>query len=828
MTEPAIRLERALFGETHDGHGLIATSLDQGSAPSELAGLVDRPPGSYFPGVRWSPFIACGPVREWWAIWQTTEDPGASRSGMVRSRAVLLRKADAQRVQDIRPVIQDLARQQDADAVQPLVLGTSRAADVNSISVSRLLRLVDLLLDPSQSHPVVFPDKGDFAEVLASLWAGLWPSARGNIRCVFALGPEALPRRDVAPIIVTPQECAARWREFAVVEQEPLPQVQTAASQFITGSPTPEMAAIRERVGDLPQEIRAASWLERAARARSALAGATANFAAARDLQIWCAKLAPEPAVGQELKLEVVTQLRRGIETATLAEIGTLSNVRWDAYLGVPVDVTGAIADRVRDAVCEARGRDIALLLVRAANTQYQSWWREAIASGLRAAATSPHFPDAAWSCWTQVPESCAWIVSYVEEVPGLDVRLASAAPEPIAGELGAVIASEAARRRMPLLHAVATAAAHPAREALRQHVAAVAATEQSVWEIARRTSPAGFLEAAVESDRPEILGAAARIVAQDPSLLNGFDPSNSGWRRIWTLVTKEAHVPVRSEIIEVVTGRAIQAVCEGAAFEGPVAEILAHEGAVQPILRSPRRAELWPRIPTPAQNLLARRVATAFVRDFATLASEGRPESPLAEATLVEWRASSRGLTADALLLAIQVWPELRDDDVARRITRDTKGNAAAFLRLGQVVCQRSWRSTAKSISAQVRSGHTELIPALEGCQHLLRWIDRLFTTTRETSWEEWRNAFFEVACHLYGRGPSEKGLWERAGGTDAELEWNAAGEDRWRAALRRVLEGSTGASERELLDRMTDDNPRNEDLRALRQWFYQHAHRD
>lgn len=90
----------------------------------------------------------------------------------------------------------------------------------------------------------------------------------------------------------------------------------------------------------------------------------------------------------------------------------------------------------------------------------------------------------------------------------------------------------------------------------------------------------------------------------------------------------------------------------------------------------------------------------------------------------------------------------------------------------------------------------------------------ENLFDTRPETSQD-----FYKDAAALYPTGPTEKGIWERAGGDLAVITLGGTGRSMWRAALRELDQGGGGPSitMASLIAEMRHDYPNNETLRLL-----------
>ena len=82
-------------------------------------------------------------------------------------------------------------------------------------------------------------------------------------------------------------------------------------------------------------------------------------------------------------------------------------------------------------------------------------------------------------------------------------------------------------------------------------------------------------------------------------------------------------------------------------------------------------------------------------------------------------------------------------------------------------------------------------------------------------SEWEKWEG-LLELGAELYPGGPDDRGLWERAGGDDADLSTRGDGRSRWRRAVRDMRNGR-GPSASTLLGAMMDDFPKNERIPHL-----------
>ena len=88
------------------------------------------------------------------------------------------------------------------------------------------------------------------------------------------------------------------------------------------------------------------------------------------------------------------------------------------------------------------------------------------------------------------------------------------------------------------------------------------------------------------------------------------------------------------------------------------------------------------------------------------------------------------------------------------------------------------------------------------------------LFPSRPETNQD-----FYKEAAALYPAGPTERGIWERAGGDLAAITLGGTGRSMWWSALRQLDEDGGGPSitMAHLIAAMRDDYPNSEMLRTL-----------
>ena len=148
--------------------------------------------------------------------------------------------------------------------------------------------------------------------------------------------------------------------------------------------------------------------------------------------------------------------------------------------------------------------------------------------------------------------------------------------------------------------------------------------------------------------------------------------------------------------------------------------------------------------------------------------------------------------------------------DNMILRTNSLTASDAEA---IGRLILEREWGNAAVDMVERYKSGQRNLRPTLRACYDMLGFWDRLTLGLTPVSKSEKWQALESLAADLYPGGPDDHGLWERAGGNDADLPSKGDGRMRWRKAMRDMRHGKQPAPSA-LLPDMMEDFPNNQRL--------------
>lgn len=815
-----LRIDQAIFGEVQAGHALRLASGDRQLA-SQLAPRLDLPDTAP-PGVDWSPFVSGFPFNDCYIIARTFKDVGATRSGMVFAHA-LVAPLDALVSQpDIGPLFARLLSHPDMPAELPSFQIDAATAPIGEADE---LRAVAALLVQRGSGAVVRLGYEDFEPLAMALWAGMTPAMRRGFAFRLSFGPNDLVETPAPALVCTPRSLVGRWQGYRVVDKAQ-PFEPSPAADLLSGlSGGLPLAAFGKSVGAETASFSDLTLLEQAYRLAEVEAETFGNLIAALRLT---QRLSPSQTHGSAGKNRLLDRAIQHVAKASAGDVLLLRNLdisgfeaarlwaslrRWGALNqfsssedGAFVSVLGALGDP------------------QAANEA----WRTAITQGLAdASAKTPKAIAAAFWRWvarepaviTPLWQALAPKAKFADEL----VRVA---PTALAKSTAKSLLALAAAAKLYRLHGVAAALSfEPAVAAAEQVAFEPASADAGVRLSLRSATPAEVVAIAIKIVDPRLIKIAGEHAGRTPSLLRLLDYSRSAARDVWSQA-----IALRPAAW---CGPADPAAAFALVLDDQLAGHDASTGLLDQLSETDladvmgytRRAELWTLLPQAAQRRMLVATAAAWVRG-ANAGSPSPVESALEAAILAspELDALLAKLSRESPARAAQIFSVLPSFSESRfrpwlRSALNT-GLALSLTNaeaLGRLVEARGWRASAEDLLNALRQGRDDVRPGLRLCQGLLSSWDRWWNGLAPVSADEKWATLEATACDLFPTGPDDAGLWERAGGHNADLNTTGNGRSRWRDALQRIRRGARGPKIDKLMREMQKDFPQNPTLTFL-----------
>jgi GTPase-associated protein 1, N-terminal domain type 1/Effector-associated domain 1 len=809
-----MRIETAIYGEVKGGHALRAASADPQFARN-IAPKLDLPSNPP-PGVQWPPYISGFAEGHFYILARTFPDPTASRSGMVRSHALIARTSDLVRCRNVSSLLIRLGSSLD-DSFP--VDGFNFVEDKSAPVVAEDLVATANALTEHGKFPVVRLGVEGFETLIASLWANLWPEIRAGFFFRASFGPNDVVEERPPLIVSTPASLTARWSGYRVINGSQA-AVNSRPAAVVAG--VDDSAPLLSFGHDIGADLAKLPNLVLIDRARELLAGGDNVddlIAAARLVD----GLSPDISLGVEAKQDLATRLASKIRTAAAQNILFIRNLSLAGFPSVPALWT-AVERWVQEAAFDV-GQDQAFLSMLAATnseTETVPAWRTAIVHGMRAAAHNarPALITAIWRWIEKSNEAIAPLFKLFPETKEFDRRLANAAPRTIPqAQANEMIHLSSKQAWLSVHGAVLSASQKPIVAIKRQIALDTDITNANGVKLALRfASPSEKLESACELHDPRVVDLAAEAVVAEPRIFQAARCSDIGEQMVWEALLRRSPktwsaprdpIAARDTVLEnFISRREYYEPLVSALASTPLADLCDFAG----------RERLWGNTSIGPQYLET--TAQGWLKRASEAGVPFAPDQRISRAVLANDRVDKAlAQLIDDITKGIRIVEAIQDFDETRFISwlrliiaKSAQLSIGTAEAVGRLVLAKRWQ---RAVDELVSGYHKrlDLKPALRICASMIgfftKWGLNLSTPTADEKWD----SLVAVAAELYSSGPDHHELWARAGGKNADLPRHGIGRSRWKTVLEQVRHGCDPSPSR-LLQEMLRDYAGNEEL--------------
>lgn len=779
----------AHFGDAGGGHNLIdATGIDDDTLKA-IRWHTDLPPDA--PTICPAYYAGYG-IQGRYVVQYTEPDPAAGRAGMVKTTLATVGIDDLDDVE-----LTDLRR-----------YARSASAATSAVNCERLDGLGAVLDLLAESRTVYWLGASVYDTLLDQLWAVLNASDRANLVFGLLCTPSSVPypQRDSSlGVYLVPEQLRSRFDPTSTVNADAPPPAGNT-SRAILGN----QSELATELGLGPPSLR--EW-SRLAQASQYLEEASAsNPGQLRACGHLLSHLAPGTQRGRAVKARIASLLVEAADNASFADVRGMRTLN---LVDLGLDLR-AFVEPWAAAVIGDPNRI------------------EDLQAALSEVATHPHEPlsdaiDAAVD--SQIAARGQAIVDYLEAAVTTDRRAVFSAladradPERIDTCLASLdgirsrewVHEVAQQARLPMTHSQSCPAGEPI-EAFRAHLAITEHTSASRSRLASRCEPRGVVEAAVELDEPVLVELAAQAVHQDVDALLPAHLTSRCGLAIWARAVEGGADPWKWMEAREALAPVVDALLDGDDNAKPlVAELGAADGI--DMASYARRAEAWSVIDEPARSRLLHQTAIAVVLEGSVTASI----EPALRREIIGKRAMAAVAVIDVskAIDALDILASHANARSAKAIVA-AADLAADAARMGEIIARNEWTRTARYVVAHA-SQRSDLEAAAAVCRRILSPLEvlkiRLRGSKGSASDAELSAGVHEIAATLFPEGPSEDGIWARAGGDEADLLQQGTGRQRWAHALAAITTGAAGAPTlARLIDEMTRAYPKNPQLKIVR----------
>lgn len=543
-----ITAQRAVFGERHNAHDLLASSGDADLFRRFPAIEVDLPadvPG----GSHWGPFIRGWRSGERYYFAEVTPDLNATRSGMVRTQILAFSTVDVGLIDDLEPVFDCLRKPWTLSNLTPFLVSqpeVETSASTVQPSAEVIAAAEFLAKGPASQQPGAFIGQSGFAGVIRELWRRLIPRYRPELAFGFSFTPADLRHRDLH-LVCTPAALADRWRTYlskVTVTSGP----ESAAVSYLLGQPSADFIRSFVEVGELREpELRNLSNYVRAAQywARRTELDLAGWISLAKEIS----NLSPLTTQSNLVKNETVASIQRLIPTAQVSDILAMRNLELGPFGSSGSEVEAGIKNWI---LCRLKGEppatgseflELSKAWLRPATVSWSASYRTALAESMD--IPTNFVAQLTWFLFQNEEKLFQPIAEFIPQTLDAEHCWAETVPAMIGSPLADRVVPWCRERGWWVCQAGVLLASKPWTAALEEHLGADSDTGRlaPVRMLIAATDPATAIDFCASCADARVRCCGAELAVSHPEVWARFDSASTGWydmlQKSWAKDTK-------------------------------------------------------------------------------------------------------------------------------------------------------------------------------------------------------------------------------------------------------------------------------------------------
>jgi len=822
----AIKFETALFGEMNKAHSLIEAS--DRTFGDELVPYTDLPvdlPNA----VGDVPMLSGFPLNDRFVFLSVLRDRKASRGGMAITRALFTELKLVSQIENLLSVFNTM-NQSD----EPFVTGSKIEVLVSDSPEQQMsrdsLELFHALMSEKNSAPVIWVGQDGFSDAIAGLWRYLAETLRPSLSFRFTCRPtDSLVRQ--RSVVVVPPQSIGQWHTYNCLQppfrQRDLEDVETT---FFDNKKRNSVYSLASELGFTLDQINKFARVS-----KCSLIIQNLKLETDQNVSIlvrYLSELSPSPEVAKQIKESVLLELLARVEKGSIATFKYLRNLKTDAFQDGFRKVAKTCGNRYREILRNDAAEALRCAQTALKNTQYA--WSSGLLDTLERALIDP-IPNAVQTFLKLLQDDQVrdenWVNKIADTISDLESKILDQIDDELPNESISGLMQFCVLHEWDRLHARLAASYLPPNEAVKAHINFPKSSREGIAELSLRLGPAKFVVEAAKTGLPAYCAQVRIDCLEEPSLFKYFNVSQIGWRSVFI-----AHVDAGTDFhpdlqqlkeqIELAWAMLIDAKLDDIEFFDAVSKT-----SYASILHFVERNKIWGRLPSTTEQRILAATAHDWIDLFYEENAASDLESPLRKEilskihreTLIRVGGEYRIQTA---LSVFNTFKELCESDFEeyriRLFTEQSQFSTIDARMIGSFIAKRQWKATAESILADYRKyNRSDLKPALEQCVSMFSWLTKLMNSLQERpiTEHEWWDEMVEILCDLYPTGPQHNRIWERAGGSLADLSDSGSGKVRWGEAIRllRTEADASGLTIDKLCRKMKVDYWRNEAIEIL-----------
>ncbi len=836
-------VHQAIYGDNSGSYALLNTSLadiETAKRVCNVTDLLDRPPTGYltksvFRGFAFNDlyiFIKSFP----------DNDPSV-RKGRILSHTLIVDQIDLHTLNNLNDLFSHFLSAPDKDLeLNPFILEDRNAVSSQiTYHPSREAAAINALLYHSDyKNTLIWVGEEGYLSFITQIWSHLHGNLREKMKLGVGFNPQKVDTQKLN-ILYVMEEYEIKWKDSNcfIVGKDDLGTLASMSSLLLAGY-TKKSKPLNDFIktfGIVPTEIEAFSYLETGINTYMNLSSST-DFNRLIVLCDLISKYSPDPKVAKTEKNKLITQVISRIELASGKHILSLKNPDWKGFFNAQQIIGDQITDWVAGSLFNSSDDDsITSTIANAFNPENKvQWWKKVFLDGLITALEKwkSSYAVVVWNWFTENHDLVKMLGRLIPATNQIETDLVNHWPRPEA-ELSQYIQAFAKDRTWLILHGLSTLQLYDSEESIRRQLTIDTDSEHfaALNRMGELIHDKEFIQLTMRIGESRLIEIAGAKVLRTPSLLDLLDVKNIIWRKIWLKAIKHANNPwceIKKPTAVLFT--LFEEILNGEPVEPELLLVLSNSD-YNNLSGFKQRTEVWKYLSGDARNGFLNASTLGCIKlldnnDIRIDDLEGEIRNRLTDPIIFKQVIDDQTINVSTKIHLFEELPSLKENQlIALLYTCHLSSVESKWL--GKLVYLKYWKKAADAIADKIAI-RGDLKPALIECQSLLGVFRKLSLSfsgylSGTVSTEEWWDALTEQCYTKYSGGPTQMGLWERAGGQNYDLLARGAGREIWVDTIHKMRNRITDVEVQKLLHEMIVDYPVSNELKQLKELLSNHA---
>lgn len=828
---PSVQIHQSFYGDKSNAYALLKTSLPDKKLAQQICNstdLADRPG----PGITWQPVIRGFSSGEYYLLLKTYPDVGPNiRSGRVYSHVLMIEKKDLAFINNLATLINLFSPVIDKEAsADPILYVDHLAKPPLAANKSRYRKAASGILN---GQKVIWIGQEGFEGLITVTWNNLWAETRFDLQFGISFSPDILT--DAAThLLCTPDALANKWNNlaFCVVNRNEDIVTGPQSIDYLTGKiEAQDLHNFITRLDKMPTSVRQLGVLERGL-------GTYKNLQTSTDFNdIFNLYKILEVSGDTNLLPEVFGRLIEIIPGVESQSINALRKLEphpqtKSKFKDLEEVVSRWLTTSLFDPAVNAK-QDISKLIVNTLKEDSEKWWVKCVRLALKDLLKTNGLSSAK-VLWIWLMADTDNVISaigggFLAEQKDIETGLVDTFPASIAEASSERLVLYAKKHKLYLLHARLLVSLFPVQKAIQAQleIDQQPASMAPLQLIADLVKHADFVASACSSSEERLHVLAGVLIRKNKKLLSTCDITAAGWQAVLMHALNEEYQlnDLFKKPAEQVTFIILDEIIKGRPVLPELLSYIADSSYTDLSLYN-KRSEVWSILPAEVKNKFLQSTALSLIKrpDFLDEDWEQELQEAITSEQIISAFLHKNQRTISPVIRLFSKYPSLPQKHLQNYLHYfDTSLPAIDAKKLGILVFNYTWRNCLGIIQDKAKRNNS-FKTAFQECYQLLdlpsiAWAAwQGLITNVQINQNDWWQSFEDLACYLYPAGPTDKHVWKKSGGAEADLLRGSTGKETWHDALQGIRNGAFDEPTLEsLFARMTKDFRKNDDLKML-----------